>query len=206
MAITAVANVTGVGGNLINVVLNGGPALGQVLAVTSVVGNTVSIDLATSGAGVVTSTENDLVVLMNGSAPILALMNSIVTNNPAAVIPNFAGTQTFFFGGGSGGTGGGYAGLDPGQFKILLLDTNQVQISNIPLLFSNLIHVPRNAPNLTNTNHANSIPANFWPTPPMMYRVNSSIRFLIYMTSSTPLGAPVTWELMFSGVRRYPCR
>ena len=99
-----------------------------------------------------------------------------------------------------------YAGLDPGTFKILLLDTNFVQVSNVPLLFSNIIHVPRVAPTLSSQTPANAIPENFWPTPPMLYRVNSLIRFLIYVTSSTPLAGTATWDFTFTGVRRYPCK
>lgn len=206
MAISSTAVTPGAGGNAINVILTGGPAISAGLAVTSVVGTTINIQLATDGVGTVTSTEANLVALMLGNGAITALLTGIATNSPAAVIPNFTGTQQFFAMNGSGGTGGGYAGLDPGNFKILLLDTNQIQISNVPLLWSNLIHVPQTAPTLTTTAHSVSVPENFWPTPPMMYRVNSSIRFQIYVTSATPLGAGSTWDFTFSGVRRYNCK
>jgi hypothetical protein len=107
---------------------------------------------------------------------------------------------------GYGGLAGGYLGLDPGNFKILLLDTNAIQISNIPLLFSNLFHVPENLVNEAIQASANSTPKNFWPTPPMTYRVNTSIRFYLYMTSTTALVAPVNFDITFSGIRRYPCK
>ena len=97
-----------------------------------------------------------------------------------------------------------YGGLDPGNFKILLRDTNGYQISNVPLIFSNLVHVPNNAVSLSES-AADAIPKNFWPTPPMMYRINSTISFDMFVTSSTPLVGDAAWHFVFTGVRRYPC-
>lgn len=99
----------------------------------------------------------------------------------------------------------GYAGLDLGNFKILLLDQNKVQISNVPLLFANLFHVPNNAVAESTQASANSIPKHFWPTPPMTYRVNSAIQFYIYATSATPSACEIDIDITFSGIRRYPC-
>lgn len=181
--------------------------MNQTIAVTSVVGDTINIQLTTDGGGFVNNVEADIVTVMLADASVTALLvaGSIMSTFPAGIIPNIVGTIQFFASGGSGGMGGGYAGLDQDNFKILLLDTNQIQVSNIPLLWSNLIHVPQNAPNLTSTAHANSIPENFWPTPPMLYRVNTSLRFYIYVTSATPLASGSTWDFNFSGVRRYQC-
>jgi hypothetical protein len=109
--------------------------------------------------------------------------------------------------GGSASVGANtYCGLDMGNYKILLLDTNQIQVSNVPLLFSALFHVPNNVVSEgTLPTSANSIPKNYWPCPPMLYRANSSIRFKLYVTSAIPLAAPVSFDILFSGVRRYPC-
>ena len=98
-----------------------------------------------------------------------------------------------------------YGGLDPGKFKILLQDTNNVQISNVPLLFSNLLHVPRPAASTSSTAPL-AIPENFWPTPPMLYNINSAITFFIYVTNGTTLAGNATWDFTFTGVRRYPCK
>lgn len=172
--------------------------------VITVVGTTINIQLATNGAGNVSTTYGVLVAALLANPAVTALLSVITTTMPnlLAVDIQFANLNLL-----TGGFTGSYAGLDPGVFKILLTDTNQINISNIPLLFSNLVHVPQTAPNLTSSGHSLSVPENFWPTPPMLYRVNSSIRFYIYVTTPPPgLTAPVLWDFAFSGIRRYPCK
>lgn len=201
-----VAVAAGAAGNLVTVnVVDPLPTPNVVLSVT-VSGNDITITPATNGAGnTVTSSCDDVVTAYNLVAAATALAAISTANHGALFIaPYGGGVQALSGGSGSSGAGS-YAGLDPGNFKIMLLDTNQINTANVPVLFNHLIHVPRFAPVSTVPSTADSIPENFWPTPPMLYKVNSSIRFLIYVTSATPLGSPSSWEFNFHGVRRYPC-
>lgn len=82
------------------------------------------------------------------------------------------------------------------QFKIQLYNTDQVKLSNAPVLSHLLCH--------TNP-QTNSGELAFWPSPPVLYRVNSSIRMDIYSLLVSPTALPQTFNLTFRGVRRIPC-
>jgi hypothetical protein len=82
------------------------------------------------------------------------------------------------------------------QFKIQLYNTDWVKLSNAPVLSHLLMH--------TNP-QVNSGELAFWPAPPVLYRVNSVIRFDIYSLLVSPTALPQTFQLTFRGVRRIPC-
>ena len=201
----ATAVTTGAAGNGISIYFPNTSTPSQPLTFT-VVGDAITVNFATNSGGAITTTIGAMVTAMNANPAVSALITA-ATSNPGDSVAGLAeiGAPVFLMGG-SGGAGGGYAGLDPGNFKILLLDTNKIQTSNIPLLWSNLIHVPQTAPVLTNTSHSVSVPENFWPTPPMLYRNQTSLNFYIYVTSATPLAQSSTWDFVFTGVRRYNCK
>ena len=201
MAITVVAVAAGPSGNLISLNIQDLGIPLQPLAI-SVVGNAITVTLQDDAGGARLTINSQVVTLIN-TTPAAAALVTASSPDPADVTSANAGIQ--FLAGGSGTATGGYCGLDLGNYKILLLDQNQVQVSNVPLLFTNFFHVPDNAATLTQSS-AVSLPKNFWPTPPMAYRVDSSIRFYVYVTSATPLGAPVSFDITFSGIRRYPCK
>lgn len=200
--VTVTAVAAGAAGNLISLNIIDTSVPNTVLSIT-VVGNAISITVADDAGGARTSTNLLVVNLINGT-PAAAALVTASTTDPASIVAANGGIQ--FLSGGGGATTGGYCGQDLGNYKILLLDQNRVQVSNVPLLFSNFFHVPDNAVNQSAQSSAASIPKNFWPTPPMAYRVNSAIRFYIYMTSATPLASDVNFDIVFSGIRRYPCK
>jgi hypothetical protein len=214
-AVVLVTAVTpGAAGNNITIVLDKpGPFPPNQAEQVTVVGTTITYLPATNSLGQVIynpPTQGTNLQLLNAfanSAAASALVTMTLYGGPLTTsgygkIPSPGNLQ-----GGSAGAGGAtYCGLDKGNYKILLLDTNGIQVSNVPLLFSNLFHVPNNVPVLASAATASqSIPKNYWPTPAMLYKVNTSLRFYLYTTSATPLAAPVSFDLLFSGVRRYPC-
>ena len=87
-------------------------------------------------------------------------------------------------------------------FKIMLYDSNGVTLFNIPLLSDYVCHQsPAVAANL---------PLAFFPIPPVLYRVNSVIKFDIYslitQNGANAATLPAQFALTFHGVRRYPCQ
>ena len=204
LTFTAVAS--GAAGNLISVNILTTDANNQTLTVT-VVGNAISILLGTGPTGIVTTTVAQLAAAMAASVPASALVTfSYPGLSPAGLVSLGCGPKFLTGGGGGGGGLPEYCGLDKGNYKILLLDTNRIQTSNVPLLFSNLFHVPNRAVSASGASAAaQSIPKNYWPTPAMLYKVNTSLSFYLYVTSATPLAGAVSLDLLFSGVRRYPC-
>jgi len=90
------------------------------------------------------------------------------------------------------------------QFKMLMYDTNWRQLANLPVLSNLICHLnPRS--NLSANPFASNGEMNFWPSPPVLYRVNSVIRFDIHSLLLAPTVLPQTFELNFVGVRRIPC-
>jgi hypothetical protein len=199
-----VAVPLGPAGNLISVGLIDLGIANTPLSV-AVSGSQITVTVHDDGTGANASTSLQVVNAINAFGPAAALVVAS-TPTPAVLVDGLLNIGYTFLSGGSASATGGYLGQDLGNFKILLLDTNQVQVSNVPLLFTNFFHVPDTAVNLSAQSSAQAIPKNFWPTPPMTYRANTSIRFYIYATSATPLGAPVSFDITFRGVRRYPCK
>lgn len=97
-------------------------------------------------------------------------------------------------------------GLQANKFKIQLYDTNWNKVSSGPVLSSLLMHTTY--PGETSNADPSSSQFgeySFWPCPPMLYRVNSMIRFDIFSLLFSPVSLPQTFELNFVGVRRIPC-
>lgn len=90
------------------------------------------------------------------------------------------------------------------QFKILLYNQDWRQVSNLPVL-SNLFCHTNPTQQSGGEPFADLGELAFWPSPPLMYRVNSVIRFDIYSLLATPTALPQTFQLLFDGVRRIPC-
>jgi hypothetical protein len=82
------------------------------------------------------------------------------------------------------------------QFKIMLYDNYGNQTSNIPLLANKFFH-------LNPTQSSGEL--NFQPCPPILYKVNSYLKFDIYSLLNSPTSLPQTFNLLFHGVRRIPC-
>lgn len=84
----------------------------------------------------------------------------------------------------------------PSKFSITLIDSVGYFRSNIPINANRFFHFN---PALSHGE------LNFWPCPPILYKVNSSIKFQI--TSLINAGAgPSTFNLLFTGCRRVPCQ
>lgn len=82
------------------------------------------------------------------------------------------------------------------QFKMLLYDQNWAATSNRPILSNYLCHTdPRES----------SGELAFFPCPPLLYRVNSVLRFDVSSLLFAPTALPQTFQLLFKGVRRIPC-
>lgn len=79
-------------------------------------------------------------------------------------------------------------------FSITLFDSNNVARSNAPV----------NANRFFNFNPtASNGEQNFWPSPPILYPVNSVLRFV---AKSLANAGPTTYQLLFVGNRRIPCQ
>jgi hypothetical protein len=82
------------------------------------------------------------------------------------------------------------------QFLITLYDNNWIATQSAPVLSNHLLH----------TNPAlNSGEFAFFPSPPLLYKINSVIRFDIWSLLFSPTVLPSVFELNFVGVRRIPC-
>jgi hypothetical protein len=82
------------------------------------------------------------------------------------------------------------------QFKMTLYNSDWTRCSNLPVLSNLLCH--------TDVSQNNG-ELSFWPAPPVLYRVNSVIRFDIYSLLVSPTVLPQTFQMLFRGVRRIPC-
>jgi hypothetical protein len=82
------------------------------------------------------------------------------------------------------------------QFKILMYNSDWRQLANSAVLSNLFCH--------TNP-ELNSGELSFWPSPPVLYRVNSVIRFDIFSLLVSPTVLPQTFQMTFRGVRRIPC-
>lgn len=83
------------------------------------------------------------------------------------------------------------------QFKIQLYDNYGNRVSNIPIMANKFFHL----------NPAQSAgELNFFPSPPILYKVGSFIRFDIHSLMMSPTSIPVTFSLLFHGVKRIPCQ
>jgi hypothetical protein len=93
----------------------------------------------------------------------------------------------------------GTGGAPSSPFAMWLYDSNNVQRSNIPVLAELLCNDKLSQPTSSQT----------WPSPPIMYRVNSYLVFDVYTlipSTINPALLPVTVNMLFRGVRRIPCQ
>lgn len=87
--------------------------------------------------------------------------------------------------------------LQTSQFSITLYDNYQNATSNIPILSNKFFHL----------DPAHSLgELNFWPSPGILYKVGSYIKFDIWSLLVTPTALPQAFNLLFHGVRRIPCQ
>lgn len=89
------------------------------------------------------------------------------------------------------------------QFKILLYNQDWRQVSNLPVLSNLFCHI--NPTTQTGGEPFQGKELSFFPSPPLLYRVNSVIRFDIFSLLASPTVLPQTFQLLFNGVRRIPC-
>lgn len=89
------------------------------------------------------------------------------------------------------------------QFKMLLYNQDRRQVSNLPVLSNLICHVNPWTQNGGNFRSAGEL--GFWPSPPLLYCVNSAIQFDVYSLLFSPTVLPQTFRLLFKGVRRIPC-
>ena len=82
----------------------------------------------------------------------------------------------------------------PSKFAITLQDNNKINRSNVPIDCLRFCH---SDPSKSNGQ------LSFWPAPPILYKVNSSINFQI--NSRIGAGGPLTFQMLFVGSRRIPC-
>lgn len=82
----------------------------------------------------------------------------------------------------------------PSKFAITLQDSNKINRSNVPIDCLRFFHSDpsKSAGQLS-----------FFPSPPILYKVNSAINFQI--NSRIGAGGPLTFRLNFVGSRRIPC-
>ncbi len=160
----------------------------------SVVAGVIIVTLGTDNSGNVTTTLADLINIIN-TTPASAAIAFATELEPGGSfgLPAYpTGHEPF-----SPGSGGVSPYASP--FKITLYDATWRSRSNIPLLAEFLCR------NVANTSPVSNAPNNAWPSPPMLYPVNSVIRFDIFSLIPTGDSLPVTVQLLFDGVRRIAC-
>jgi len=82
----------------------------------------------------------------------------------------------------------------PSKFAMLLYDMNNVARANTHI---DCLRICHSDPSLSNGE------LSFFPSPPLLYKVNSAINFEI--TSRIGAGGPLTFQMHFVGNRRIPC-
>ena len=84
----------------------------------------------------------------------------------------------------------------PSQFLMTLYDNNWTATSSAPIMSNHLCHI---------SPAQSSGELSFFPSPPLLYRVNSVVRFDIWSLLFSPAALPQTFQMSFVGVRRIPC-
>lgn len=90
------------------------------------------------------------------------------------------------------------------QFKMLLYNQDKRGTANAPVLSNLLCHL-NSTIQTGGEPFASAGELAFFPSPPLMYRVNSFIQFDVFSLLVSPLVLPQTFHLLFDGVRRIPC-
>jgi hypothetical protein len=156
----------------------------------SVVGTVITINVQSDAGGNELTTVAQTVALVAATPAAAALVTASQLAVGTLPVPNFG-----IIPGGGGGGGSAYAS----PFKILLYDATWRQRMTVPILSELICHNPSTVP------PTSTMPNNAWPSPPMMYPVNSVIRFDIFSLIPTGDGLPVSVQLNFEGVRRIHC-
>lgn len=89
------------------------------------------------------------------------------------------------------------------QFKILLYNQDWRQVASAPVLSNLFCHINSSVQGGGEPFAGREL--SFQPCPPLLYRVNSVIRFDIFSLLVSPTELPQTFQLLFDGVRRIPC-
>ena len=161
----------------------------QPMTVT-VVGNQIKLEDSTDAFGNPSGTAAQAVSLMQSTPAVTALVSTVLIIAGSVPI-----TNSYSIISGSGGGLLSYAS----PFKILLYDATWRQRSTIPLLSELMCYTQ-------NTSYPKStMPNNNWPSPPLMYPVNSVIRFDIFSLIPTGDALPISIQLLFEGIRRIAC-
>jgi len=201
----------GVAGNNIQIFLDGnGPFAPNQPETVTVVGDVISYLPLCNGGGMpiynppTQGTNAQLVAAFAASPAASALVTLVLASGPATAsgwgkIP----TGGFLEGGTSGGGGGSAIPALPNtqcpEFQITLYDATWRARSNAPVNCNRLLHY-RAAP----YQDSGGNPLNFYPSPGILYPVNSVIRFDV-LSLVPPTGNAQTITLAFKGVRRLPC-
>lgn len=93
--------------------------------------------------------------------------------------------------------GNGAILTNPSPFAAVLYDAAFVARSNVPVCAEFLFN------DVTNPTTASG--PNYWPSPPIAYRVNSNITLDVFTLLDTTVVLPVRVSILFMGVRRIPC-
>ncbi len=185
-----VASVGGVSGT---VNLNSAipPTTPNLPLVVTVVGHVINVQYATNGGGFWISTVDQVVAAINAAAGAFAFATKLLPGSISG-LPDSPASANF---------GPGTATMSPyaSPFKIMLYDATWRQRMSVPVL-SELL-----CTNLSTVPPVSMSPNNAWPCPPMMYPVNSVIRFDIFSLIPTGDTLPTTVTLLFDGVRRIAC-
>jgi hypothetical protein len=183
---SGVISITGMAGLSVGLVSNFGTP-NQSFSVT-LVGSQITVLPATDALGNVTTTSAQAVSLINSSGVAGLITASLIAGG------SYPGSSNYFT---IPGGGGGSAYASP--FKILLYDAAWRGRTSIPIL-SELI-----CTSVSTIPPASTMPNNAWPCPPLLYPVNSVIRFDIFSLIPTGDTLPVSVNLLFDGVRRVAC-
>jgi hypothetical protein len=82
----------------------------------------------------------------------------------------------------------------PSPFAVVLYDSVMVARSNYPVLAEFLMD-----------DTSQHVGRNYWPSPPILYRVYSNFTIDVYPLINSSVVLPVTVDLLLTGVRRIPC-
>ena len=163
----------------------------------NVVGNAVTVNIATNGLGVGTTTAGDLLTAWNSTPAALALATLAFTGSPLSGICALALTP-----------------IGPGLFGSPLTDTvaslwiydqNRVPISSAPMLDIYCDGGPE-VP-IVNGFRFNNAPiySDGALVPPLFYRKDSQIQIDFYSQIETQITPPVTMHVYLVGKQYYPC-
>ena len=186
----------GVAGNSITIEITYGTGANIPMSI-SVIGTNVVVILPTDGSGdPIIQNASAVAAAMSADPSVTALFTTVV--GPIDGATPTVGHPVNFTGGSASGGGGGLIDY-ASPFKILLYDATWRQRMEVPLLSELFFY------NQSTAVTPSTMPNNNYPSPPLMYPVNSVIRFDIFSLIPTGDALPVDFVLIFEGVRRIAC-